>query len=1294
MSTFPTTLDDDSTLPRVDDNITEIGGEAINALRDAVFAIEEELGTGAKGSAASLTARLAISLESSGAIKASALTGLGLVTLPITNSQISATAAIAETKLSLDYSTASLYNYISAFNTNLNTALNFIQSSGSKQEPHLQGITYRHVLSHIDIASSSSNYFKDRDGVNRDNTNLYTLLDALNDDFVSHQKADSTSLTSEPTDVDTGTIPPENFAHVASGIYLNASNFSFIPQTATDIQQALQFIDNSNSLLIGTRIQTLYSTGIPRSSRSPSLTDSDVGASLIPYTLATTFLLEGGSSVPVEDIDTGDDIIYFSPDVEATDGYLFDAKFALVKAGDMITVNYGSVITSFIIKEKKYIPSDLGTSYAVRINGTNLFASTTAYAKINRPLYNIEKQGVLALAVAPLPASLSGAYPSLIVGNPKGAEVVGVGFNPELFDSGHYKLYLQLYPTGNPEDQVVTLAPIDVTGNAGATPGAYTLDSIVNAMNAKFRAPGYNYRFIAFSYKGEIGIMLADPINNASFSIVSGVVGSSGVYDEDLTGIVYTSNVIGLFDYKDGLGFGPTNGNFASPAYSVGYSTSDSSQVPTRIFSPLKTKTYYVDGVERERFKLEESQIIDGYGEGYWEATIVTKTIVAGTRVKVAYQVNQDLTTSGLKKGKTILVQKETTGTVVNFGRFTIEDVQFNDCACDGYTNYATITVYDAVHGTGNTPYLSAAIGTDVRLYFSGDSVGFNAQNASDSSGAGSYKRSFEVYVGSDGETFSHERARMNISGAPITVNGVDLVSDIELTPINIYQVSPKLRGYVYDSLKKITLVITEYVPLTGNFEGYVCNYDGYTESTPGPITTGKRGAPVRFYDETNIDYIDMIFNFTDTLTQTTSSKYIDIQLFATLSLDQEVALLGTCQVNDVTKTITYLRDTRQFGNTSEAQLSTSALDYISAPTTLLSDNGIIRGFDITLIPTGITPYLNTVAVNGGVAVVNGKIVQVNNQTVAIPVVREALPDDFSTIVDTITWFLCVNDKAELELIASTDFDPLVAEYATAGVDHERLFYVKNPNAAIPTAYAIRGTYLADLVLNNKDVTPIAVITTAVTFVTSRYYITSASFTDARRYIANGFGGLDHAFIYGANGSFRTIESLNTWLDQLTNYKSYDSNLTSPVGLTVVVKDEMDISGEDFDWGAIVKFVGDGGTLTASVAASITNVHLENLNISTTVANAITLKGVKNNVTRCYINHVAGDYAMVVAASGSARFTDNIFTGSGVTVFINLAEVTLKTIFIGNVYKTGTTLTAGSNVLPSSLTTLNSSDGA
>ena len=1301
MSNFPNSKDDDVTLPRVDDNITEIGGEAINALRDVIFALEDEIGVisdgySAKGSRDSIAVRLGISLEDDGTIKSSAIAGLGLVTLPIDNSQISPTAAIAETKLALAYSTSDLYNFINNFNTSLNVVRNFISASGSKFEPHLSGTTYRHQLTSIDVSSIALNYFKDKEGNVRNNTNLYTLMDGINDEFVAHQKADSTLLSSDPTSVSTGTIPPDNYAHVAAGIYLNPSDFSFFPQTTTSLQKFAQFIDSSNIFILGTRIQTLYGNGIPRSARAASLTVADAGTNIIPYTLATTYLLNGGSSSPVEDIDAGDDIILFTPESGVTN-HSFDALFSAIKPGDVATVDYGnSVSASFVIKEKKYAVSGVDKTYALRINGKNLYAVSTAQVKVDKSLYNTDKQGVASLAIAPSPTS--SILPSLIVGAPRGAEVLGVGFNPELLDVSHHKLYLQLYPTGNPSDSVISLAAIDVTGNSGATPGAYTLESIVDAMNTQFRTPGYNYRFTAFAYKGEIGLMLADSVANTSFSIISGIVNSLGVYSETLSNIVYPSNVVNLFDGKDGLGFGTSNANLASPAYAATYSTAAASQVPTKIFTPLAKKTYYVNGAEKERFNVEPEQSTDGYGDGYWDATITAKTILAGSRVRVTYQVNKDLTTSSLKPGKTILVQEASSaGSVVDFGRFTIESVQFSTCACDGYDSYASITVYDAVHSTGNTPYLSSNIGTAVRLYFSGDSVSFSEQNASDTSSFTSYKRSFEVYVDQDGKTFTHERARMNISGTPVTVNDVELVGDAAVTAINIDSVSPKLRGYGFEGLTKITLSLENFDSLTGVFDGYLCSYDGSNATSVGPTIVGKKGSFVRFYDETNIDYIDFIFNAADTITSFSTPKFIDIQLFPSLMLNESAMLLGTCQLNNVTNKVTNLRDRRDFGNTSEKHLTTSALDYISAPTKLLSDNGIIRGFDITGIPSGSTPYLNTISVTGGIAVVNGKIIQVNNNTVAVPAVREVLSTAFTVTNNTITWFLCVNDKAELEMIASTDFLVSDTSYVTAGVDHTRMFYVKNPNLPSQGAYPVRATYLNDLVLNQKDVTPIAVVTATITLVSSRYVVTSASYTDARRYIGNGYGGLEKPFILGNNGSFRTVESLVTWLDQLTNYNSYSANGYNSVGATVIVKDNMDISGETFNFGSKVKFIGDGGKFTVTTAVAMSDIHLENLNISTSVDSAITFSGTQNNMTQCYVSHAtaAAVFPIVIAAASSVRFTDNVFTCSAnPTAFISASASALKQILVGNVYKSGQVLIASGTFLPATITDLNANDGA
>src|SRR5574338_791105 len=120
MSNFPSDFDNDITLPFVNDNLTEIGGEAINAARDAIINMEFEIGLGASGTTGSIANRLAVALNPDGSIKSSAITGLGLVTLPITQDQIANNAAIPESKLKLDHRTQDLFNYIRDLSRDIN----------------------------------------------------------------------------------------------------------------------------------------------------------------------------------------------------------------------------------------------------------------------------------------------------------------------------------------------------------------------------------------------------------------------------------------------------------------------------------------------------------------------------------------------------------------------------------------------------------------------------------------------------------------------------------------------------------------------------------------------------------------------------------------------------------------------------------------------------------------------------------------------------------------------------------------------------------------------------------------------------------------------------------------------------------------------------------------------------------------------------------------------------------------------------------------------------------------------
>jgi hypothetical protein len=1303
MSNFPQNFDDDTTLPVVNDNLTEIGGEAINALRDAVFNIEMNIGLCAAGTTPSIAARIGLLINPDGTPNVSTITSLGLVTLPIYNYQIAENAGIPESKLMLDYRTLDLFNYIRDLSRDVNLALGWVSVSGVKLEPHLIGAIYRHDLAQIDVAETSTQFLNNVFRTQRDNSTSYALINDMNNELLVHQWADGSPISNIQNIItNDGSTYPSNFAHLASGIYLDTSPFTVVPQTNNNLQLFAEYVDSSSLLLLGSRTQTLYSNGISRNARSSSLLQDGYGEQIIPPTQATTFLLNtGNNNFPTDDIKNGDDIVQFMP--SGSDGYVFASQFANVNIGDILRVNYGTIEVDFIILEKKFIPgsNDGNSTFIVRINGKNLEYNTNAIVSVNRPLFNQNKYGVLAMSgvnTTGITDNSVNVMPSLIIGPPRGAQALGIGFDASQFDSNHYLLYLALYPTGIPSDGYLILPGIDVTGNAGSTPGQYTLSSVVEATNIAFRQPGYNYRFIAFEYQGEFGIMLADSYNNASFSILSAVLDTNGMPSSSATGIAFTQNVIGVIpdangNLPDPLGFGPNRGNIASPPYQSTFSTLAIALQPTKLFVPLTRNNYYVDGVEKEVMTLDVGQTVDKYGDGYWLATVIsTSTSIAGT-VEVTYNIDLDLSTSQLKTGKTLIIQPiGSGGTFPNdFGRYIIKDVTFlTDCpTCNVTTN---VTVYDAVHGIGLSPAPVLSVGTVVGLYFNSSSVSFDNESATDFSYYSPFKRYFEVFIDEFANTFTHERGRTNILGNNQTIDsppGTILTSGLHISQFDIVNISPKLQGYQFGAVTKITLIINNFSPSTGIYDGYLCAWSGNNidaKTNFGPLTTGKQGLVTRFYDESNIDYIDFKLATIFPNSSAFSNEILDIQLFPSLQLDEQIMILGSCQVNMQNQSVSYLKDLRQFGNTSEEQLTTSALNYIAAPTRLLNENGIISGFDCLSTPmlgftalsgtfvvtqgspsvtasvsqAGIlntgslvtfstsddiiysvssvsgsgtsiilsanyagtsatvatgsyaTIFPNEMSFDGGTAVVNGNIVQVNPQTVTIPIVQEVIapsnPNGLGIPNNIITWFVCVNQDGNFSMIASTDFNPnssMATNYYSNGLDETRLFYVTNPNLT-QLPYAIRSSYLSDLVQNQKDLVVIGIVTATVAAQTvnaiSNYQLVSSIYSDARRYVYNGYGGLAAPFVLSPNGSFQSLAALNTWLTQLTTLQS-TVDMTNDVGINVIVKGNNIITAPvNLSYGREVIFQGDGGIFS-----------INNIPVGITLGNNVTFRNIRFN---------------------------------------------------------------------------------
>ena len=1283
MSNFPNSLDDDVSLPAVNDNITEMGGEAINALREVAFALEENVGIGAAGTLGSIAERLGVSIASDGTIISSALTSLGLITLPITQDQIIANAQIPESKLNLDHSSQDLYNYITDLSASVNEGLGWISTTGSKLAPHLSGLVSRHTLSHIDVNTLSANYFDSKFRVPRNNTNAFFAIDGMNDELLAHQFADGSIFgTIANVTTNSGSTYPSNYSHTAGGIFINTSGFTTLPQTANDLQLLVDFIDDASIFLLGTRIQNLYSNGISRVSRSSSLSIDGYGQAVVPPTSVVAYLSVTGS--PLDSFNTGDDIIEFFPAAGALSSNLFDEQFSLVKVGDIVRINYGTVEVPFIIREIRYQQDSGDKKFIIRIAGKNLF-NGDATARIDKPLINDNKYGVLAIA----PVNYSSL--SLIVGSPRGAQALGLGFNAAEFDASHYMLYLVLYKNGDPAEFDI-LPGIDVTGNAGATPGLYTLEYIVNATNEQFRRVGYNYRFIAFSYNGDFGIMLADSYNNASFSIMSGVVADDGTYDQSATNLSYPNNVLDVFSAteEDALGIGPNGSNIASPEYKTSYAAPEAAVIATKMFVPLSRNNYYVNGVEKEKLNTDVFQSIDGYGDGYWFGTILSQVINPGPSpsgsVVTTYRIMSDLSTSHLQLGKTIVVQPLGETGIVDFGRFIIQSM---NVACEPTNNYTDITVMDAVHAAGISPTTVGAIGSDVVIYFNSDSVGFNAENASDFTEVGEgFKRHFEVYVDQNAYTFTHERARFSVNG-DITVNGIDLVADSNLALLNIVKISPKLRGYTYGSVNKIALVCVHAVD-TNVITGYLCNYNGSVVSSVGPLVTGFIGDTMRFYDESNVDYIDFAFDANSTDVKNLpelSLALLEIQLFPTLSLDGEISLIATCQM-DNGEVVNYLRDARQFGNIGEKDLTTSALNFISYPEKVLHANGVVRGFELSE-DTSVDD--NHIYLKGGVALVNGKFIQMNDGTVTIPKIVE-MPNQ-----NQIIWAVCVNDAAEYQAIPLLDYD---VTFSTPN-NKLRKMTVYPPftgGVATPTSstYNIDATTFSDIVNIRKNLTLLYVVKSTISLVSAATDPVFA-ISDAKKFVTDIdsnlpliqgsiLGGDAPSQTNPAQGNFISVESIFSWL-KFNN--KYNGNVLLHGGGTVSGAVRLDFTNQVTIDGGNNSTITFSGLVTIgsnlifkncilnfdagiSLVSGLTNLSFENCTINIDQASSATNSGKVFNFTSA--SHITFDECTIAVSYTAAGAGGTVFDLSSTTVFkfltssVSVAFNLTGEYFPGNVF--------------------------
>ena len=99
-SKYPKNIDTSAEIPAIRNNVTESWADAINSMRSAIFAIEKTLGVNPQGATGNtLASRLNNVIDQNGNLLSGAIDRSGVLSGPITNEDVSDSAAIKESKL-------------------------------------------------------------------------------------------------------------------------------------------------------------------------------------------------------------------------------------------------------------------------------------------------------------------------------------------------------------------------------------------------------------------------------------------------------------------------------------------------------------------------------------------------------------------------------------------------------------------------------------------------------------------------------------------------------------------------------------------------------------------------------------------------------------------------------------------------------------------------------------------------------------------------------------------------------------------------------------------------------------------------------------------------------------------------------------------------------------------------------------------------------------------------------------------------------------------------------------------
>ena len=460
MSQFPTKLDSDADLPRVDNNITEMGTEAINALRAAVFALEGTLGAGVQGSASTLATRLNAVLNPDGTFKSSALVAAGLIALPITNAMVGSTAGILESKLNLDVATQVLQNQIDSNDIDILALQNAANSILANFAAHVAGTSFRHDGYAIYLDSNSTS-ITPIDFAPFTATTVTQAIYALKNDYLNHKNGSA--------------------AHQAKNISVDPTNFTKL--TGTNAQTTFEQVDQLSETELIDHRDDLHANGFANWANNSD--GYNASRQFVPSTFGTYMTAF---------IDTSLKNIQFPGQNLALLG---------VKPGDVVAINSPSTLNGFYAIDDVGARASIGSLAALQADQLEIVETFADDGYVSAAIFAQSSINTFKANMAPTIHQSDIRVDSIQVARPNAAKIVSLGFNSK-FINGSGSLVIEV-GVGSGLSRTISISNLNLNRNL-APVSTVTIDTVIERLNYVFqnRADGYAFPVAAYRVGDEL----------------------------------------------------------------------------------------------------------------------------------------------------------------------------------------------------------------------------------------------------------------------------------------------------------------------------------------------------------------------------------------------------------------------------------------------------------------------------------------------------------------------------------------------------------------------------------------------------------------------------------------------------------------------------------------------------------------------------------------------------------------------------------------------------------------------